>query len=66
MVARIATGDIEEEYVKVPESVPNRSEGGKKGGKARSETLSPERRSEIASQGAAARWDNQENEATVA
>ena len=39
MVARIATGDIDEEYAEVPESVPNRSKGGKKGGKARSEAL---------------------------
>ena len=60
MVARIATGDIEEEYVEVPEPTPKRSRGGVKGGKARSEALSPERRSEIAKQGAAARWEEQE------
>ena len=60
MVARIATGDIDEECVEVPEPKPKRSRGGVKGGKARSETLPPERRSEIAKQGAAARWGEQE------
>ena len=66
MVARIATGDIDEEYAEVSEPVPNRSKGGKKGGKARSEALPPERRSEIASQGAAARWGQQDKDVTVA
>ena len=56
MVARIAVGDIEEEYVDQPTPTPKRSKGGKKGGKARAESLTPERRSEIAAQGAAARW----------
>ena len=61
MVMRIATGDLEEEYVegeprKQPKPTPNRAKGGKKGGKARAESLTPEQRSEIAAQGAAARW----------
>ena len=56
MVARIAVGDIEEEYAEHPTPTPNRANGGKKGGKARAETLTPERRAEIAAQGAAARW----------
>jgi len=34
------------------------SRGGKKGGKARAESLSPERRAEIAKKAADARWSN--------
>ena len=49
-VMRIATGQIEEELP--PEG---QRRGGLKGGKARAETLSPERRSEIARMGAEAR-----------
>ncbi len=56
MAARIAVGDIEEEYVEQPVPTPKRANGGKKGGKARAESLTPERRAEIAAQGAAARW----------
>ena len=58
MVARIATGDLEEEYVDVPKSTPARAEGGKKGGKARADALTAEERSEIARQGAAERWED--------
>ena len=58
MVAKIATGEMAEEYVEAPASKPNRAIGGKKGGKARAEALSPERRKEIAKQGAATRWDS--------
>ena len=36
--------------------------GGKKGGKARAEKLSPERRKEIASKAAKARWDKKRRE----
>lgn len=63
MVARIAVGDIEEEYVDQPTPAPNRSKGGKKGGKARAESLTPERRSEIARAGAKARWERPESDA---
>jgi hypothetical protein len=49
-VARIATGEIEDERVGA------RSKGGKKGGKARSASLSPEQRSAIARTAASARW----------
>ena len=56
MAARVAVGDIDEEYVEKPEPKPNRSKGGKKGGKARAESLTPERRSEIAAHAAATRW----------
>ena len=51
-VAKIATGEIDDE------TVSRRRNGGLKGGKARAESLSPERRSEIARNAAAARWGN--------
>ena len=47
---KILVGDAEEEYV------DNRRKGGLKGGKARAQKLSPERRSEIARAAAKARW----------
>ena len=50
-VMRVATGEAEEEYVN-----PGQSAGGRKGGAARAESLSSERRSEIAQKAAAARW----------
>jgi hypothetical protein len=52
MVARIATGEIEDMRGKVP----NRAKGGKVGGKARAAKLSPERRREIAVKAAKTRW----------
>ena len=66
MSARVAVGDIDEEYVEKPEPKPNRSKGGKKGGKARAEALTPERRAEIAAQGARARWEPGDTEPTAA
>jgi hypothetical protein len=53
MVAKIATGEIEEE------AAPQRSaaaELGSRGGKARSQNLSKARRSEIAKKAAKSRW----------
>ena len=54
MVARIATGEIEEltEDGKNPAAVAL----GRMGGKARASKLTPERRSEIAKKAAAKRW----------
>lgn len=49
-VAKLATGEIEEEYVD-----QRMRRGGQNGGKARAATLTPERRREIAMQGVAAR-----------
>ena len=66
MVARIAVGDIEEEYVEQPKPTPNRAEGGRKGGKARADALTSERRAEIAALGAAARWGEGNEDDTVA
>ena len=55
MVAKIATGEIEDELT---DDDKNKAavELGQKGGKARSEKLSAERRREIAQKAAKARW----------
>ena len=50
-VMRVATGEAEEEYVDQA-----KRKGGLKGGKARAEAVSAERRKEIARNGAKARW----------
>ncbi len=52
-VAKIATGEIPEE---TKPTVPARAAGGKRGGRARADRLTPERRSEIARMAAEARW----------
>jgi len=52
MVAKIATGEIEEPRGKAPK----RAKGGLRGGKARAGALTPEQRSEIARAAAKARW----------
>jgi len=52
MVGKIATGEIED----ITSKAPNRSKGGKVGGKARAEKLSPEERTEIATNAARSRW----------
>ncbi len=51
-VMQIATGEIEEDLGKVPK----RAKGGRKGGRARARSLTPQQRSEIAQAAAAARW----------
>lgn len=55
-VMEIATGQAEEEYHEQPEKNQAAAELGRKGGKARSEKMSPERRAEIARTAAAKRW----------
>lgn len=50
-VMQIATGETEEEYVDSA-----KAKGGRAGGKARAKTVDAERRSEIAKEGAKARW----------
>jgi hypothetical protein len=52
MVAKIATGEIEDKRGVAPE----RALGGKKGGPARAKALSPKRRKEIAAKAAKSRW----------
>ena len=56
-VAKLLTGEAEETYVD-----PDRQTGGRKGGQARAEALTPERRSEIARQAANARHDRHDEE----
>ena len=53
-VMKIATGEIEESEPMARQ--PARAVGGKAGGKARAASLSADKRSEIASQAAKARW----------
>jgi len=53
MVAKIATGEIEEENTATKSG---RTRSGRAGAKARSDRLSSERRQEIAKKAAAARW----------
>jgi hypothetical protein len=52
MVAKIATGEIEEPRGKAPK----RAKGGLRGGNARAAALTPEERSKIARAAAIARW----------
>jgi hypothetical protein len=57
-VMRIATGEIEDELA-TPEAEgkdPNAAALGRKGGKARAQAMTPERRAEIAKTAAAKRW----------
>jgi hypothetical protein len=54
-VARIATGE-EEDVVADDGKDPNAKALGKKGGKARAATMTPERRAEIARKAARKRW----------
>ena len=55
MVAKISTGEIEEN---IPDYGKDKTEQamGRKGGKARAEKMTSERRKEIAQKAAAARW----------
>ena len=55
-VMRVATGEAEEEYVN-----RGKSAGGRKGGAARAQALSAERRREIAKEGAVARWESEDD-----
>ena len=56
-VARLATGDEEEEFDGSDGKDPAAQAMGRKGGKARAESLSPEKGSEIAKNAAAKRWE---------
>ena len=55
-VARIATGEEEEEYVAKPEKNEAAAELGRKGGAARAKALSAEQRAEIARKASTTRW----------
>ena len=54
MVAKIATGEIEE--ASPSPSTAHKSRGGQKGGAARAASLTPEQRADIARVAAEARW----------
>jgi hypothetical protein len=55
LIAEIATGETENTK---PDAVnPDRRKGGLKGGKARADRLTPEKRKEIAENAAKSRWD---------
>lgn len=63
LIVDIATGeapevDSGESREKDPAAVSLGRRGGLKGGKARADALSPQKRSEIAKRAARARWDN--------
>lgn len=53
MVAKIATGEIEDERDELSSAA---AELGRKGGKARAEKMAPKRRAEIARKAAVHRW----------
>ena len=50
-IAKIATGEVEDEHLSSAAA-----ELGRKGGKKRAENMTPERRAEIARKAAASRW----------
>jgi hypothetical protein len=56
MVAKIATGEIEEDFGPDDGKDPNAKALGKKGGVARAANMTPKRRAEIAKKAAAKRW----------
>jgi hypothetical protein len=61
MVAKIVTGEIEEELdAPEPGKDPAAAEMGRKGGAARARSLTPEQRAEIARKAAAKRWRSAE------
>ena len=53
MIAKIATGEIEDEREELTSAA---AQLGSKGGKKRAENMTPERRAEIARQAAKKRW----------
>lgn len=59
MVAKIATGEIEESPP--DQEATHRRRGGQKGGPARAAALTPKQRSEIAREAANARWKKTES-----
>ncbi|MDP8993404.1 MAG: RNA-binding protein [Pseudomonadota bacterium] len=57
LIGKIATGEVEDERDEVRSAA---AELGRRGGKARAEKMSPERRAEIARKAAAKRWSRPE------
>ena len=63
-VMRIATGEIEEDIDPKFAASSAAAELGRRGGKARKQALSPERRKEIARKAAKTRWKKQRDQST--
>jgi hypothetical protein len=63
-VMRIATGEIEEDIDPKTGAAAAAAELGRRGGKARKQALSPERRKEIARKAAMARWRKLRDQST--
>lgn len=62
-IADLATGDAQEaDAGKLAAAVELGRRGGMKGGRARADNLSPERRTEIAQKAAATRWRKESGE----
>lgn len=57
-IGRIATGEIEDERESLSSAA---AEMGRKGGQKRAESMTPERRAEIAKAAAAKRWGNKKD-----
>jgi len=57
-IAKIATGEIEDEREELSNAA---AQLGRKGGKARAESMTAERRAEIAKKAAEKRWGNNPN-----
>jgi len=57
MIAKIATGEIEDKVDPVKSAA---AELGSRGGKKRAENMTPERRAEIAKKAAATRWKHRQ------
>lgn len=60
MIAKIATGEVDETSPTDDGKNKAAQEMGRKGGKARAEAMTPERRTEIARKGAERRWKKAE------
>jgi len=58
MIVDLATGEIDEAMPEISVKAKAGRLGGLKGGKARNDALSPERRTEIAKKAAESRWKN--------
>lgn len=59
MIAKIATGEIEDEREELTSAA---AQLGSKGGKARAENMTPERRAEIARKAATTRWKSKQRQ----
>ena len=55
-VAKIATGEIEEDTDDKPEKNPAAAELGRLGGRARAKKMTPKQRADVARKAAQARW----------